>query len=375
MNKYKVVIIGGGPSGLSAGLYTSRGELSPLILAGSPPGGQLMLTTEVENFPGHDSILGSDLIDNFRKQAEKFGSKIIDDNVTRVDLSTHPFKVYVGDVEYVAESLIIATGAKARWLGLESEQRLRGKGVSACATCDGFFFRDKIVGVVGGGDSACEEALVLTKFAKKVYILYRRDKLRASRIMQNRVLNHPKIEVVWNSVVDEVLGENRVEGVKLTRKPDSQKADGSGLPRTAPTNVGTGTGVKVKNSKQEILKLDGLFIAIGHKPDTDLFKDQILLDKKGYIVTTSRIAMENLRFSILKLKNKKEEEIENELKIKNLKLEIPKFDYRYPQQTSVSGVFAAGDCVDYAYQQASTAAGMGVQAALDVEKWRNDSNY
>ena len=335
----KVVVIGGGPAGLAAAIYLSRAQLNPLVFAGSPPGGQLVLTSEVENYPGVASILGAQLVENMRRQAESFGARIVNENVSKVNLNRRPFNLYYGmvgkETSVKTDSLLIATGARARWLGLPSETRLRGRGVSACATCDGFFFKDKIVGVVGGGDTACEEALVLTKFAAKVYILYRRGKLRASKIMQERVLNNPKIEIIWNSVVEEVLGKDKVEGVKL----------------------------KIKNLKFKILKLAGLFIAIGHKPDTEIFKEQIELDERGYVVTTDRLAMEMLKHQISSSKSQDT----NKFQVPNPKYKDELVNYR--SATSVFGVFAAGDCVDFRYQQAATAAGMGVQAALEIEKW------
>jgi thioredoxin reductase (NADPH) len=305
-----VIIIGGGPAGLSSAIYLARAGLEPLVFTGSPPGGQLSLTSEVENYPGFESILGSELIEKIRKQALKFGTRIRDENVINVDFSKTPF--IVGNDSHVvpkkgehggsplqSKSVIIATGAKALWLNLPSEQRLWGKGVSACATCDGFFFKDKTVAVVGGGNTALEEALTLTKFAKKVYIIHRRDFFRASKIMQDRVFADKKIEVIWNSLVEEIMGEKKVEGIKL----------------------------KIKNEKLKILNLDGVFVAIGHKPDTDLFKGKVELDEKGYIKIFGR------------------------------------------RSTSVSGVFAAGDCADPYYRQAITAAGTGVEAALEVERW------
>ena len=339
-----VIIIGGGPAGLSAAIYLARANLSPLLFAGSPPGGQLTLTSEVENYPGFESILGSDLIEKMRKQAKKFGTRIMDENVLKVDFSKKPFEIMgsipkffdgkqqtaknLASSPITSKSIIIATGAKALWLNLPSETRLRGHGVSACATCDGFFFRDKVVAVVGGGDTALEEALTLTKFAKKVYIIHRRDFFRASKIMQERVLKNEKIEVIWNSAVEEILGETRVEGLKVK----SQKS-------------------KVKSESQN-LKVEGVFVAIGHKPDTDLFKNKIELDDKGYIVTVERLTFEKLKIKNLDL-------------IKNFKLKIK----NYRSETSIPGVFAAGDCVDHIYQQAATAVGMGVAAALDVEHY------
>ena len=300
-----VIIIGGGPAGLSAAIYLARADLKPLVFAGSPPGGQLTLTSVVENYPGFESILGAELIEKMRNQAKKFGARITDENVIEIDFSkagektSAVFPLRSSTAEVKAKSIIIATGAKALWLNLPSETRLRGKGVSACATCDGFFFREKTVAVIGGGDTALEEALTLTKFAKKVYIIHRRDFFRASKIMQERVLKNEKIEVIWNNQVEEILGEKKVEGIKI------------------------------KNLKFEIknLNLDGVFVAIGHKPDTDLFKGKVEVDEKGYIKIFER------------------------------------------RSTSVKGVFVAGDCADPYYRQAVTAAGTGVEAALEVERW------
>lgn len=294
----KVIIIGGGPAGLAAAIYNARAELKPFVLAGSPPGGQLTLTSDVENYPGFEAILGPELVQKMRDHALKFGTRFVDKNVLSVDFSKRPFRVTTVDETYEANAVIITTGAKALWLGLESETRLRGKGVSACATCDGFFFRNKTVAVIGGGDTAMEDAMTMTKFATKVYVIHRRGEFRASKIMQERVLNNPKIEVIWNTQVTEVLGQMKVEGVKL----------------------------KDNKGKASELKLDGVFVAIGHKPDTDIFKGKIELDEKGYIVT---------KYSM----------------------------------TSVPGVFAGGDCVDHRYKQAATAVGLGVAAALDCERW------
>ncbi len=338
-----VTIIGGGPAGLSAAIYLARADLKPLVFAGSPPGGQLTLTSEVENYPGFESILGAELIEKMRNQAKKFGARIVDENVIKIDFSNKSngsHKTYLTNKTYNSKSVIIATGAKALWLGLPSETRLRGKGVSACATCDGFFFREKTVAVIGGGDTALEEALTLTKFAKKVYIIHRRDFFRASKIMQERVgvgharpvQKNPKIEIIWNSAVEEIIGEKHVEGIKIK-------------------NVGVDRG----RPEQEI-KLDGVFVAIGHKPDTNLFKDKIELDSKGYILNTKYVGIENLN-------------IKNSTKIENLKLKIPKFNINYGSQTSVPGVFVAGDCADPYYRQAVTAAGTGVEAALEVERY------
>jgi thioredoxin reductase (NADPH) len=317
----QVAIIGGGPSGLSAAVYNARANMNPIVFAGSPPGGQLMLTTEVENFPGYEHIIGPDLVESLRKQAQKFGTKILNENVTKVDFNSRPFTITYSSGTVKAHAIIIATGAQALWLGLDSERKLRGKGVSACATCDGFFFKNKNVAVVGGGDTAMEEAQTLTRFANKVYMIHRRDSFKASKIMQERVLENPKIEVIWNNEVQDVLGEMKVEGLKL------------------------------KNTYQhkDILPVDGLFLAIGHRPDTDLFKEQIQLDEKGYVITSLMKAL-----SIV---------AKNESKFKD------KFDYDFQTMTSISGVFAAGDCVDHVYKQAGTAAGMGIAAALDVERW------
>ena len=318
---------------MSAAIYLARAGLKPLVFAGSPPGGQLSLTSDVENYPGYDSILGSQLVDQMRKQAEKFGTTVKNENVKSVEIGSSESEEQLKSVfsasgeAYKTKAIIIATGAKALWMGLDSEQRLRGKGVSACATCDGFFFRNKTVAVIGGGDSALEEALTLTKFASKVYIIHRRGEFRASKIMQKRVLEHEKIEVVWNAAVEEVIGQLKVEGIKL----------------------------KI-SEREKLVKVDGIFVAIGHKPDTDLFKDKIELDKRGYILTFNRLAEEVLRGNIELSEEKKKKITEN---VQNL----------YGTHTSVRGVFAAGDCVDSVYRQASVAAGMGVQAALDTERW------
>jgi len=335
-----IIIIGGGPAGLAAAIYAARAGLSPLVFAGSPPGGQLMLTSEVENYPGVESILGSALIEKMRKQAQKFGARIVDENITTVDFAKRPFRVYISTdsqenfISTYCNCVIIATGGKALWLGLESERRLRGKGVSVCATCDGFFFRDKIVAVVGGGDAAMEEALTLTRFAKKVYLIHRRSTFKACKLMQERVFENHKIEVIWNSQVEEVLGKERVEGIKIK----SHQVKLGQVVDPNPVRLG------------QILKVDGLFVAIGHRPDTEIFKGQIDLDENGYVITTDRIARENLSLKL------------NELK-------IPKFDYQYSSQTSVKGVFAAGDCVDFIYRQVATAVGMGAAAALEAGKF------
>ncbi len=301
----KVVIIGSGPAGLTAAIYTARADLKPLMIEGMERGGQLMLTTDVENYPGFpDGIMGPELMEGFRKQAERFDTRIMSYDVTKVDLSSRPFKIWVDEDEYVADSVIISTGASARWLGLPNETRLRGHGVSACATCDGFFFRDKAIAVVGGGDSAAEEALFLTKFASKVYVIHRRDELRASKIMANRMLAHDKIEMIWDTVVEDVLGEDLVTGLVLRNRVTDETSE---------------------------LEVEGLFLAIGHDPNTKIFQDQIELDDQGYIVLRGDNTM-----------------------------------------TSVPGVFAAGDVTDHVYRQAITAAGMGCQAAIDAERWLDE---
>ena len=264
VNTEKVIIIGSGPAGLTAALYAARANLEPLMFEGFAAGGQLMITTDVENYPGFpDGILGPEMMDRFRKQAERFGTRLQTVDVDRVDFSTRPFGVWVGADEYRADSVIIATGAEAKWLGIPGEQRLTGRGVSACATCDGFFFRDKELVVVGGGDTAMEEATFLTKFASKVTIVHRRDEFRASKIMAARAMENPKIEVIWNSVVSEIHGEDEVTGVTITD---------------------TVTG------EESHLDTDGVFVAIGHSPTTGLFADQVELDANGYIVLADGVS-------------------------------------------------------------------------------------
>jgi thioredoxin reductase (NADPH) len=297
----KLTIIGSGPAGLTAAIYASRANLAPLMIEGVAAGGQLMLTTDVENYPGFpDGIMGPELMELFKKQAVRFGTTIITSDVSRVDLSQHPFRVSVGSDEYETESIIVATGASARWLDVPGEEKLRGYGVSACATCDGFFFKDRPIVVVGGGDSAMEEALFLTRFASRVTVVHRRDEFRASKIMAARVLDHPKIDVLWNTVVEAVLGDTSVEAVRLKNLDSGELED---------------------------FATQGVFVAIGHDPNTSLFEGQLDLDEKGYLQVFDNTS------------------------------------------ASVEGVFGAGDVVDHIYRQAVTAAGMGCEAAIDAERW------
>ncbi len=297
-----VVILGSGPAGYTAALYAARANLRPLVLKGLEAGGQLMLTTEVENYPGFvDAIMGPELMDAMEKQAARFDAEFVAQTATRVDLSDRPFGVWAGDEEWRAKTLIVATGASAKWLGVPGEERLRGRGVSACATCDGFFFRDRELVVVGGGDTAMEEATFLTKFARKVTIVHRRDEFRASKIMQERALSNPKIAVIWNSLVEEIVGEGGVSAVRVRNVETGETTDAAA---------------------------DGVFVAIGHTPNTDLFSGQLELTDGGYLVIDEPTT-----------------------------------------RTSVPGVFAAGDVTDVIYRQAVTAAGQGCKAAIDAERF------
>jgi thioredoxin reductase (NADPH) len=298
---YDVIIIGSGSAGYTAAVYSCRAGRKTLLIAGSIPGGQLMLTSDVENFPGFpESILGPELMERMRKQAERFGPEIIYDDASKVNFRSKPFEVTLGKRTVQGKTVIISTGANAKWLGLPSETKFRGHGVSSCATCDGYFFKEKDVVVVGGGDTALEEATFLANITKRVTVVHRRDKLRASQIMQDRSQRNPKIKFVWDSVVKEILGDNNVTGVKSRN---------------------------IKTGKEQVLKTDGVFVAIGYEPNTSIFKGQVDLDSKGYIVT----------------KNETE--------------------------TNVPGIFAAGDVRDFRYRQAVTAAADGCKAAIDADRF------
>jgi thioredoxin reductase (NADPH) len=299
----KLVIVGSGPAGYTAALYASRANLSPLLFEGMQPGGQLTITTDVENYPGFpEGMMGPELMERFKAQAERFGTKLSATEVTRVDLSRRPFRLWSDDAEYTADAVIVATGASAKWLGIPSEKAYMGKGVSACATCDGFFFRNVEVAVVGGGDTAVEEATFLTRYATKVYLVHRRDELRASKVMQERARKNPKIEFVWSATVDEVLGDGKaVTGLRLRSTRDGSTRD---------------------------LKVQGFFLAIGHEPNTRVFRGHLEMNDVGYLLVRSPST-----------------------------------------RTSVDGVFAAGDVADPTYRQAVTAAGAGCAAAIDAERW------
>jgi thioredoxin reductase (NADPH) len=304
----KVIIIGSGPAGLTAALYSSRALLNPLMFEGEMPGGLLTITTDVENYPGFaEGIMGPELMDIMRKQAGRFGTRFVTSNITKVDLKSRPFKVWQGDKLYQARTIIISTGASSKLLEIESEKKYWAKGVSTCATCDGAFFKNVPVAVVGGGDSAMEEANFLTRFASRVFIIHRRDSFRASKIMADRALKNPKIEPVWNSAVDEILGDGKL--VRAVRVKD------------------------VKSDKMREIPIEGLFVAIGHSPNSELFKGQLEMNEVGYIKTKS-----------------------------------------HSSYTSVDGVFAAGDVQDHVYRQAVTAAGSGCMAAIDAERWLEAHN-
>lgn len=301
---HDVLILGSGAAGLTAAIYAARASLKPVIVEGMEPGGQLTITSDVENYPGfEDPIGGPELMTSMRRQSERFGTQFIAGNVTDVDISRAPFKINVGGKILESKSLIVATGASAQWLGLESETKLRGKGVSACATCDGFFYRGKEIAVIGGGDTAIEEATFLTHFASKVTVVHRRDELRASKAMQDRALNNPKIEFAWNSIVEDILDVSKDSVTGLLLKD-------------------------TKSGKSRELPCEGVFIAIGHKPNTEIFKGKLDMNAQGYIVTK-----------------------------------------KSSMETSVPGVFAAGDCQDHVYRQAITAAGTGCMAAIDAERY------
>ena len=311
----KLAIIGSGPAGLTAGIYASRAELAPLLFAGTAFGGQLMLTTEVGNYPGHETdIMGPDLIQKMIAQAKRFGTEIIFQNVDKVDFTGRPFKLWSDNKEYQAEAVIIATGANAMWLGLKSEQKLIGRGVSSCAPCDGFFFKNKKVAVVGGGDTAMEEATFLTKFVSEVTVIHRRDSLRASKIMQKRAMDNPKIKWIWDTTVEEVLGADAVSGLKLKN---------------------------LKTGAESNFEADGLFVAIGHIPNTKFLEGSgVELDEKGYIKVFEGSPSTSLGIS----------------------------------KTSTEGVFVAGDVHDHVYRQAITAAAAGCKAAMDAERWLAENN-
>jgi thioredoxin reductase (NADPH) len=304
----RIVIVGSGPAGYTAAIYAARAELEPVVVAGLQFGGQLMLTTDVENYPGFpEGVTGPDMMELFQKQAERFGAAVVMEDAVEIDTSQRPFRVRTAERGYTADALIVATGASARWLGIDSEQRLMNKGVSACATCDGALFRNKPMAVIGGGDTALEEALFLTRFATKVTVVHRRGELRASKIMQERALTNEKIEFAWNSVLDEVLGDDFVTGVRL--------AD-------------------VKSGEKREIPVEAVFVAIGHKPNTELLKGQIELDDVGYIKAEAGTS-----------------------------------------RTNVEGVFACGDAMDPVYRQAVTAAGTGCMAAIDAERWLAEQDF
>lgn len=304
---YDVIIIGSGPSGYTASIYTSRAKLKTLVITGSLPGGQLMTTSEVENYPGFpNGIFGPELMINMKQQSERFGTTMVNDEVTNVDFQSRPFKIFTESTTYTAKSVLISTGASPRKLGLPSEQDFAGRGISYCATCDGPFFKDQDIVVVGGGDTALEEANFLTKFGKSVKIIHRRDSLRASKILQERAFENPKIEFIWNSHITHIDGSKKVSTIRIKNN---------------------------KTNKEESLQIGGLFIAIGHEPNTTIFKGKIDMDERGYIIVKNNT------------------------------------------RTNIEGVFAAGDVHDYKYRQAITAAGYGCMAALEIEKWLSERSY
>ncbi len=305
-SKVHCLIIGSGPAGYTAAIYAARANLKPVMYTGLLQGGQLMNTTDVENYPGYPSgILGPEMMEDFKKQAERFGTDIRFGMATKVDFSTSPKKVWVDDEKLVeADAVILATGAEAKWLGLPSEQRLNGSGVSACAVCDGFFYKGTEVAIVGAGDTACEEAIYLSKLCTKVHMIIRRDEMRASKIMQERVLNNPKIQIYWNSETEEVLGENVVEGIRISNNKTGEKTE---------------------------IKVAGFFVAIGHQPNSAVFKDYLKTDDQGYVITAPDST-----------------------------------------KTNIEGVFACGDLQDKVYRQAVTAAGTGCMAALEAERWLSE---
>ncbi len=308
IEKIKCLILGSGPAGYTAAIYAARADLKPVMYQGLQPGGQLTITTEVENYPGYpDGVQGPQMMEDFKKQAERFGTDVRWGLATAVDLSQRPFKVTIDEkTEVLAETLIISTGASAKWLGMESEQKFNGFGVSACATCDGFFYKGQDVAVVGGGDTACEEASYLSKLCKKVYLVHRRDELRASKAMQHRVMKAPNIEIIWNHVPKEIVGDKTVNGVILE-------------------NTQTG--------EEKRLDIEGFFVAIGHKPNSDIFKGQLKMDDNGYLITMPDST-----------------------------------------QTEIPGVFACGDVQDHVYRQAVTAAGTGCMAAIEAERFLADQD-
>ncbi len=296
-----VIIVGGGPAGLTAALYAARDGFSPLVISGINAGGQLLLTTTVENFPGFvDGVQGPELMDKFKRQAEKFGARFVQEDVTDIDLSSNPYKIKAGTQEFEARTVILATGASARWLGIESEAKFIGRGVSSCATCDAAFFKNKNVIVVGGGDTAMEDSVFLTRFASSVTIVHRRDAFKASKIMQDKAMSNPKIKVIWNSVVEEITGDKKVSGVKIRNIVNNEVAE---------------------------MPIDGVFVAVGYKPNTDFLNGKLPLDQKGYIITKDEV------------------------------------------KTDLPGVFVAGDVADHVYRQAITAASSGTKAALEVRAY------